>query len=69
MDFLPCIMTDGLTWTELTMIVAVFAALFIPFDIWMNHKSDRNERQRGGAQMIDNYSLIQAMKRGSDHRE
>ena len=66
MDFLTCV-TDGMTWSRLTLIVAVFAALFIPFDLWLNRKSDRNERQKGGAQMIDNYSLIQAMKRGSDH--
>ena len=67
MDFLTCI-TEGMTWLRLALIVAVFAALFIPFDIWMNRKSDRLARQKGGAQMIDNYELIK-MVRGSDHRE
>ena len=61
MDFLTCI-TEGMTWLRLALIVAGFAALFIPFDIWMNRKSDRIARKKDGAQMIDNFELIQAIK-------
>lgn len=67
MGFLTCIVED-LTWFRLTMIVVIFAAIFVPYDLWLNRKSDRLVRQKDGAQMIDNYELIK-MVRGSDHRE
>ena len=72
MDFLTCI-ADGLTWTELTIIVLVIAALFIPLDIWANRKSEIAE-QRNGDGFIDHGDLwkalkMSAMKEGSDHRE
>lgn len=72
MDFLTCI-TEGMTWTRLTLIVAGFAALFIPFDIWMNRKSEIIEQRNGGG-FIDHGDLWKALKamekkRDSDHRE
>jgi len=61
MDLLTCI-TDGMTWFRLTVIVLVFAPIFIPYDVWTNRKAERNARQKEGAQMLDNFELIQMVR-------
>ena len=66
MDFLSCITDGSLTLFRLVIGIGILAAIVIPCDRWLNRKAERMERR---VQMIDNFELIQAMKRGSDHRE
>ena len=66
MDFLTCITDGSLTLFKLVIGIGILAAIFIPYNRWLDRKAERAGRR---VQMIDNFELIQAMKRGSDHRE